>query len=60
MHLVHARDAHGRWFVNILFVQAPPNYQAIALYLALDDERCLNAALSTGLIPSNSTHLLWN
>jgi hypothetical protein len=45
LHLVHVRDAHGHWFVNILFIRAPSNYQAIALYLALDDERCLNALL---------------
>jgi hypothetical protein len=59
LHLVHARDAHGHWFMNILFIRAPPNHQAIALYLMLDDERFLNALLSVGLLPSTSTHLFW-
>jgi hypothetical protein len=59
LHLVHARDAYDCWFVNILVVKDPPNHQAIALYLVLDDERCLNALLSVGLLPSTSTHLFW-
>jgi hypothetical protein len=60
LHLVHARDAHGRWFMNILFIRAPPNYQAIALYLVMDDDRYLNYLLLAGLLPSTSTHLSWN
>lgn len=57
LHLVHAGDTQGRWFVKILFVRVPHNHQAIALYLMLTDERCLNALLSTSLLPSNSSHL---
>jgi hypothetical protein len=60
LHLVHVRDAHGHWFVNILFIRDPPNYQDISLYLMMDDERFLNALLSVGLLPSTSAHLFWN
>jgi hypothetical protein len=59
LHLVNARDAHCHWFMNIIFIRAPPNHQTIYLYLMLDDERFLNALLSVGLLPSNSTHLFW-
>jgi hypothetical protein len=59
LHLAHTKDTHGHWFVNMFFVQFPPNHQALALYLMLNDERCLNALLSAGLLPSTSTHLLW-
>jgi hypothetical protein len=59
-HLVHERDAHDRWFMNILFFQSPPNHKVISLYLMLDDERCLNALISMGLLPSTSAHLFWN
>jgi hypothetical protein len=59
LHLVHVKDAHGCWFVNMFFVRVPPNHQAPALYLMLNDERFLNALLSVGLLPSNSTHLFW-
>jgi hypothetical protein len=59
LHLVHVRDTHVRWFMKILFTRAPPNNQAITLHFMLDDERCANALLSVGLLPSNSTHLLW-
>jgi hypothetical protein len=59
-HLVHVRDAHGHWFMNILFIQALPNHQYILLYITLDDERCLNSLLSAGLLPSTSNHLFWN
>jgi hypothetical protein len=60
LHLVLTRDAHGCWFVNILFIRALPNHQDISLYLTLDDEICLNALLSVGLLPSTSAHLFWN
>jgi hypothetical protein len=59
LHLVHAKDAQGHWFMNMFFIRVPPNHQAIALYLMLTDERCLNALLSVGLLPSTSTHLFW-
>jgi hypothetical protein len=59
LHLVHARYAKGRWFMKILIIQSPSNHQAIALYLVLTDERCLNALLSTGLLSSNSAHIFW-
>jgi hypothetical protein len=60
LHLVHMRDTHGRWFMKILFIRALPNHQYISLHLVLDDEIYLNDLLSTGLLPSTSTHLLWN
>jgi hypothetical protein len=60
LHMVHVRDAYDHWFLNILFVRDPPNYQDISLYLVLDEEIFLNALLSIGLLPLNSTHLLWN
>jgi hypothetical protein len=47
--MVHARDAHGHWFVNIIFVRDPPNHQDIALYLMMIDERFPNSLLSVGL-----------
>jgi hypothetical protein len=59
LHLAHAKDAQGRWFVNMFFIRFPPNHEAPALYLMLTDERCLNALLSVGLLPSTSTHLFW-
>jgi hypothetical protein len=59
LHLVHVRDTKGHSFINILFVRAPPNHQAISLYLMLTDERFPNALLLAGLFPLNSTHLLW-
>jgi hypothetical protein len=59
LHRVHVGDAQGRWFVNILLVLAPPNHQAIALYLMLTDERCPDALLSVGLLPLTSSHLFW-
>jgi hypothetical protein len=58
LHLVHAKDAQGRWFMKILFIRVPPNHQAISLYLMFIDERCLNDLLSMGILPSNSSHLL--
>jgi hypothetical protein len=51
LHLVHARDAHDHWFVNILFFYNPPNRQAIVLFLVLDDERFLNYLFSVGFLP---------
>jgi hypothetical protein len=60
LHLVLTRGTHGHWFVNILFIWALPNHQDIALHLMLDDERCLNALLSMGVLPSTSAHLFWN
>jgi hypothetical protein len=59
LHLAHAKDAQGHWFVNMFFIQFPPNHEALALYLMPTDERCLNALLLAGLFPLNSTHLLW-
>jgi hypothetical protein len=59
LHLAHAKDTQGRWFVNMFFVRFPPNHEAPALYLMLTDERCLNALLSAGLFPSTSAHLFW-
>jgi hypothetical protein len=59
-HLVHMRDAHGPWFVNILFIQYLPNHKDIALYLTLDDERCFNSLLSTCILPLTSADLFWN
>ena len=62
LHLAHAKDAQGRWFMNIFFVQSPPNYEALDLFLVMNDERCLNSLLSLGLFPSTSTHLfqIWD
>jgi hypothetical protein len=57
LHLAHVKDTQGHWFVNMFFVRFPPNRQAPALYLVLNDERFLNDILSTGLLPLNSTHL---
>jgi hypothetical protein len=59
LHLAHAKDAQGRWFVNMFFVRSPPNHEAPALLLVLTDERCLNALLSAGLFPSTSAHVFW-
>jgi hypothetical protein len=59
LHLVHVRDAHGHWFMNILFIRSPPNNQDISLYLVLDDERCFNALLSVDLLSSTSAHPFW-
>jgi hypothetical protein len=59
LHLVHAKDAQGHWFMNMFFVRSPPNHEAPALFLVLTDERCLNALLSAGLFPSTSAHLFW-
>jgi hypothetical protein len=49
LHLAHAKDAQGHWFVNTLFIRSPPNYEAHALFLMLTNERCLNSLLSAGL-----------
>jgi hypothetical protein len=57
-HLAHVKDAEGRWFMNLFFIRFPPNHEAPTLYLALTDERFLNALLSVGLFPSTSTHYL--
>jgi hypothetical protein len=57
LHLAHAKDAQGRWFVNMFFVRSPSNHEAPALFLVLTDERCLNALLSAGLFPLTSAHL---
>jgi hypothetical protein len=59
LHLAHAKDAQGHWFMNMFFVQSPPNHEAPALFLMLTDERWLNALLSAGLFPSTSSHLFW-
>ena len=59
VHLVHAKDAQVRRFMNIFFVRFPPNHQAPALYLVLNDERCLNSLLSSGLLPLMPAHLFW-
>ena len=59
LHFAHAKDAQGRWFVNMFFIRSPPNHEAPNLFLILIDERCLNALLSMGLFPSKSTHLFW-
>ena len=59
LHLVHVKDAQGRWFVNVFFFQSPPNHEAHALFLMLNDERCLNALLLAVFLRSNSSHLLW-
>jgi hypothetical protein len=58
-HLAHAKDTWVHWFVNLFFVQFPPNHKAPTLYLVLTDERCLNVLLLAGLFPSTSAHLLW-
>jgi hypothetical protein len=57
LHLAHMKDVQGHWFMNFFFFLFPPNHEALALYLVLIDEICLNALLSTGLFPSNSAHL---
>jgi hypothetical protein len=59
LHLAHVKDAQVRWFMNMFFIQFPPNMEAHALYLMLTDERCLNALLLVRLLPSTSTHLFW-
>jgi hypothetical protein len=28
----HEKDTHGRWFVNMFFVQSPPNHEAPASF----------------------------
>jgi hypothetical protein len=56
---IHAKDAQGRWFVNMFFVPSPPNHEAPSLFLVLTDERCLNTLLSVGLFPLTSAHLVW-
>jgi hypothetical protein len=43
LHLAHEKDAQGRWFVNMFFVQSPPNHEAHALFLVMTNERCLNS-----------------
>jgi hypothetical protein len=58
LHLAHAKDAHGRWFVKLFFIRFPPNHEALALFM-LTDEICLNAIISAGLFPSTSAHLFW-
>ena len=45
--------------MNMFFIQFPPNYEDLSLYLVLNDERCLTYLLSVGLLPSNSTYLFW-
>jgi hypothetical protein len=45
LHLAHAKDTQGHWFMNMFFIQFPPNHEAPALYLVLTDERFLNAIL---------------
>jgi hypothetical protein len=57
MHCLHVKDAHVCWFMNILFVQVPPNHQDISLYLVLTDERFLNSLLLVGILPPNSAHI---
>jgi hypothetical protein len=57
LHLAHAKDAQGRWFVNMFFIRSPPNHEALGLFLVFTDERCLNALLSAGLFPSTSSHV---
>jgi hypothetical protein len=57
LHLGHAKDAQGHWFMKMFFVLFPPNHEAHDLYLMLNDERCLNAFLSAGLLPSTLAHL---
>jgi hypothetical protein len=52
LHLAHVKDAQVRWFVNMFFVQFLPNHEAPTLYLVMTNERCLNALLSVGLLPS--------
>jgi hypothetical protein len=59
LHLVHAKDTQGHWFMNMFFIQVPLNNQATALYLVLTDEICINALLSMGLLPSTPSHLFW-
>jgi hypothetical protein len=36
LHMVHAKDAQGRWFVNMFFVRVPPNHEAIAFVPRVD------------------------
>ena len=57
LHLAHAKDTQGRWFMNMFFIRSPPNHEALALFLMLNDERFLNYLLSVGLFPSTSAHL---
>jgi hypothetical protein len=45
LHLAHAKDAQGHWFVKMFFIRLPPNHEAPALYLVLTDERCLISLL---------------
>jgi hypothetical protein len=59
LHLAHVKDAQGHWFLNMFFIRFPPNHQAHALYLMLNDERFLNALLSASLLPSTSSHMFW-
>jgi hypothetical protein len=59
LHLVHAKDALGHWFVNMFFICSPPNYEAPTLFLVPTDERCLDDLILVGLFPSNSAHLFW-
>jgi hypothetical protein len=58
LHLEHMKDAQVRWFVNMFFIRFPPNHEALALFLVLIDERCLNSLLLAGLFPSTSAHFL--
>jgi hypothetical protein len=57
LHLTHTKDTQGRWFMNMFFVQFPPNHEAPALYLMLNDDGFLNSLLLAGLLPSTSAHL---
>ena len=59
LHLSHAKDAQGHWFMNMFFIRSPPNHEALALFLVLIDERFLNNLLSVGLFPSNLDHVFW-
>jgi hypothetical protein len=57
--LARAKDTQGRWFVNMFFVRLPPNHEALALFLMLNDERCLNSLLLAGLLSSTLARLFW-
>ena len=59
LHLVHAKDAQGRLFMNMFFVRSPPNHEALSFLFMMTDERCLNALLSLGLFPLTSTHVFY-
>jgi hypothetical protein len=57
LHLEHAKDTQGHWFLNMFFVRSPPNHEAPSLFLMLIDDRCLNDLLSVGLFPSTLAHV---